>query len=80
MPNLSPLAVRKKYELYDNKICTNEEAAECRHCLNKRITSIGFNLVTHIGNVKDKKDHKQITQQPTQTINFADVAVHERSK
>ncbi|MDR1289644.1 MAG: [FeFe] hydrogenase H-cluster radical SAM maturase HydE [Planctomycetaceae bacterium] len=56
MPNLSPLAVRKKYELYDNKICTNEEAAECRHCLNKRIASIGFNLVTHIGNVKDKKN------------------------
>ncbi|MDR1478156.1 MAG: [FeFe] hydrogenase H-cluster radical SAM maturase HydE [Planctomycetaceae bacterium] len=55
MPNLSPVAVRKKYELYDNKICTGEEAAECRSCLNKRIASIGFNLVTHIGNVKDKK-------------------------
>jgi biotin synthase len=54
MPNLSPLAVRKKYELYDNKICTGEEAAECRHCLSKRIASIGFNIVTHIGNVKNK--------------------------
>ena len=29
MPNLSPKAVRDKYKLYDNKICTGEEAAEC---------------------------------------------------
>ena len=28
MPNLSPLSVRKKYALYDNKISTGEEAAE----------------------------------------------------
>ena len=28
MPNLSPVSVRKKYDLYDNKICTGEEAAE----------------------------------------------------
>ena len=28
MPNLSPVAVRKDYSLYDNKICTGEEAAE----------------------------------------------------
>ncbi|MDR2344779.1 MAG: [FeFe] hydrogenase H-cluster radical SAM maturase HydE [Planctomycetaceae bacterium] len=55
MPNLSPVTVRKKYELYDNKICTGEEAAECRHCLNRRITSIGYNIVTHIGNVKECK-------------------------
>ncbi|MDR0391479.1 MAG: [FeFe] hydrogenase H-cluster radical SAM maturase HydE [Planctomycetaceae bacterium] len=54
MPNLSPLTVRKKYELYDNKICTGEEAAECKSCLQKRINSIGFNIVTHIGNVKNK--------------------------
>ena len=30
MPNLSPVKNRKQYELYDNKICTGEEAAECR--------------------------------------------------
>ncbi|MDR2761693.1 MAG: [FeFe] hydrogenase H-cluster radical SAM maturase HydE [Planctomycetaceae bacterium] len=56
MPNLSPVNVRKKYELYDNKICTGEEAAECRHCLTRRIASIGFNIVTNIGNVKEMKD------------------------
>ena len=33
MPNLSPVAVRKDYSLYDNKICTGEEAAECAGCL-----------------------------------------------
>ena len=52
MPNLSPVAVRKKYELYDNKICTGEEAAECRQCLEQRVISAGYRVVTHIGNVK----------------------------
>ncbi|MBR6268438.1 MAG: [Selenomonadaceae bacterium] len=33
MPNLSPTDVRRKYALYDNKICTGEEAAECVRCL-----------------------------------------------
>ena len=52
MPNLSPLSVRKKYELYDNKICTDEEAAECRACLERRVIGAGYNVVTHIGNAK----------------------------
>ena len=52
MPNLSPVAVRKKYELYDNKICTGEEAAECRQCLEQRVISAGYRIVTDIGNVK----------------------------
>lgn len=52
MPNLSPTGVRKLYSLYDNKICTGEEAAECRDCLAGRVRSAGFELVTDIGNVK----------------------------
>lgn len=44
MPNLSPVAVRKDYSLYDNKICTGEEAAECVGCLGRRIESIGYHL------------------------------------
>ena len=52
MPNLSPVAVRKKYELYDNKICMDEEAAECRPCLERRVLHAGYKIVTHIGNVK----------------------------
>lgn len=42
MPNLSPLHVREKYLLYDNKLCTGEEASECCACLEKRIKSAGF--------------------------------------
>lgn len=49
MPNLSPVSVRKKYALYDNKICTGEEAAECRGCLKRRMESIGYELVTDRG-------------------------------
>ena len=52
MPNLSPTGVRKKYELYDNKICTGEEAAECRGCLNRRMESIGYELVVDRGDYK----------------------------
>lgn len=45
MPNLSPVAVRKDYSLYDNKICTGEEAAECAGCLRRRLASIDYELV-----------------------------------
>lgn len=47
MPNLSPVAVRKKYMLYDNKICTGDEAAECRACLGRRMEKIGYEI--HVG-------------------------------
>lgn len=49
MPNLSPVNVRKKYELYDNKICTGEEAAECRSCLNRRVEAAGYRIITDRG-------------------------------
>ncbi len=52
MPNLSPVSVRKKYELYDNKICTGDEAAECIKCLSARVASIGVEIVTARGDVK----------------------------
>lgn len=52
MPNLSPVSVREKYKLYDNKICTGEEAAECRACIDRRITSIGYNIVSKRGDYK----------------------------
>lgn len=42
MPNLSPVTHRRDYLLYDNKICTGEEAAECLACLSRRIASAGF--------------------------------------
>ena len=49
MPNLSPVKVRKKYDLYDNKICTGDEAAECRVCLQGRMKKIGYELVVGRG-------------------------------
>ena len=57
MPNLSPVGVRKKYELYDNKICTGEESAQCRECLAKRMESIGYEIVADRGDIrKDEKN------------------------
>ncbi|AMJ41047.1 [FeFe] hydrogenase H-cluster radical SAM maturase HydE [Anaerotignum propionicum] len=49
MPNLSPVSVRNKYMLYDNKICTGDEAAECRFCMQKRMESIGYQVVVSRG-------------------------------
>lgn len=49
MPNLSPVEHRRDYDLYDNKICTGEEAAECRHCLQARMARIGYEVVTDRG-------------------------------
>ncbi len=49
MPNLSPVSVRKDYTLYDNKICTGDEAAECRRCLDRRMESIGYQVVVSRG-------------------------------
>lgn len=44
MPNLSPTSVREKYSLYDGKICTGDEAAECRKCIEGRIERAGFKI------------------------------------
>lgn len=49
MPNLSPVSVRKKYALYDNKICTGDEAAECKFCLQNRVKNIGCEIVVDRG-------------------------------
>lgn len=53
MPNLSPVSVRKKYLLYNNKICTGEEAAEGIRELKARMEKIGCRIVT------DRGDYKQ---------------------
>ena len=52
MPNLSPTEVRSKYLLYDNKICTGDEAAECKNCMSARMKSIGYELVIDRGDCK----------------------------
>ncbi|MBL7904824.1 MAG: [FeFe] hydrogenase H-cluster radical SAM maturase HydE [Bacteroidales bacterium] len=47
MPNITPGAYRNDYKLYENKPCTDEEAADCKNCLEARIhmsgNRIGYN-------------------------------------
>lgn len=52
MPNLSPKDHRKDYALYDNKLCTGDEAAECRVCLDRRIRTTGSQLVVDRGDYR----------------------------
>lgn len=49
MPNLSPLSVREKYLLYDNKIATGDEAAESVAHLRRSMENIGYQVVTDRG-------------------------------
>ncbi|MBE5731212.1 MAG: [FeFe] hydrogenase H-cluster radical SAM maturase HydE [Clostridiales bacterium] len=52
MPNLSPEGVRKKYELYDNKLHSGAEAAEARAELEQKMQAIGYVVVTDRGDIK----------------------------
>ena len=51
MPNLSPISVRNKYELYNNKLTTGAESASKINELKKLIHNIGFEVVTHRGDI-----------------------------
>lgn len=53
MPNLSPVNVREKYMLYDGKICTGDEAAECRRCMDLRVQKIGYHIELSRGDHPD---------------------------
>lgn len=55
MPNLSPTNVRDKYLLYDGKICTGDEAAHCRHCIEGRILSAGYKVDMSRGDHIDRR-------------------------
>jgi len=41
MPNLTPVKYRQDYLLYENKPCLDEEAEECKSCLEARIAMAG---------------------------------------
>lgn len=49
MPNLSPADVRENYLLYDNKLCTGEEAAESLNDLKEKMKHIGYRIVVSRG-------------------------------
>lgn len=53
MPNLSPISVRKKYMLYNNKISTGDEAAEAVINLSESMKKIGYEVVTDRGDFKN---------------------------
>ena len=52
MPNLTPTSVRKKYLLYDDKACTDQEAAEGLMALQGRLKAIGYRIVVSRGDFK----------------------------
>ena len=51
MPNLSPVENRKDYSLYDNKICTGDESAQCITCMTNRVRTTGYEVVISRGDV-----------------------------
>ncbi len=51
MPNLSPMSVRGKYELYNNKAYTNLESAQCKRELVKEMEKIGYRIVVDRGDI-----------------------------
>ena len=51
MPNLSPSSVRKNYKLYDNKLSDGAESAECVSELRRRMSAIGYEIVSARGDI-----------------------------
>ncbi|WP_054940547.1 [FeFe] hydrogenase H-cluster radical SAM maturase HydE [Paenibacillus ihuae] len=64
MPILSPLQIRRKYALYEQKICMGDEPAHCRSCLEMRIAISGYRMDhgrgDHCGYSRlTKKEHQE---------------------
>ena len=54
MPNLSPLSVRKKYMIYDNKAGTGDDPASGLKKLREQMDAIGYEVVTSRGDYEEK--------------------------
>lgn len=52
MPNLSPIAVRRNYELYNNKKSTGAQSAQDLEQLRNRMANAGFQVVVDRGDAK----------------------------
>ena len=52
MPNLSPESVRKKYDIYDNKLSSGAESAEKLNELKIRMQNIGYEITVDKGDLK----------------------------
>lgn len=44
MPNMTPTDYRKLYQLYNNKPCLDENARQCKSCLEQRIRAAGAEI------------------------------------
>jgi biotin synthase len=55
MPNLSPVSVRSKYALYDNKISTGAESAQQIKALSDKMEKIGYRVVCERGDYIGKE-------------------------
>ena len=44
MPNITPTNYRKLYQLYDNKPCLDENARQCKSCLERRVQAAGAEI------------------------------------
>ncbi len=44
MPNLSPMSVRKKYSLYDNKAYILDEDAQYKKMIEEKLKKVGFEI------------------------------------
>ncbi len=57
MPNVTPGMYRDSYKLYENKPCTDEEAADCTNCMEMRIGITGDDI--GYGEWGDSKHYKK---------------------
>jgi biotin synthase len=62
MPNLTPVRYREDYLLYEDKPCLDEDAAECRNCLEARIHMAGDTI--GYGEWGDSKHFTRRNEQP----------------
>ena len=53
MPNLSPVSVRKKYQLYNNKLSDGEESAQSIMILKDKLNEIGYEISIERGDYKN---------------------------
>ncbi len=53
MPNISPTENRELYEIYQNKICTQDTSNQCRNCIEGRILGVGHVIDSGVGDYID---------------------------
>ncbi|MBE6020439.1 MAG: [FeFe] hydrogenase H-cluster radical SAM maturase HydE [Clostridiales bacterium] len=54
MPNLSPMSIRKKYLLYDNKAGVDTDARESLRMLKEQVKEIGYEMSSERGDYKER--------------------------